>query len=336
MAQALPLVHNIETTGRNALPESFQAYRAGFDIPNYRASGEFYWRVDKELGTDYLSKWDVCRERAYFCRHKDTGEVKVFSSACRLRWCSLCTNARRGFITHQVSEWIKTARYPKFLTLTLKHSNAPLAHQVDSLYNYFRKFRKAKMVKEGAIGGIWFFQIKRSKESGQWHPHIHCAIEGAYLPHNKLSKLWGNITYGSNIVDIRPIRDLERGAAEVARYASTPADLATTNPDDYVELFASLHGRRSCGTWGTAKGVSLRQPKADEADKWINIGSWTVVYAMQNREPAAELIIQAWLQNNPLPEYVTMSPDCRIEVEEHVKGILERSTPFLPNFYNTS
>lgn len=333
MQLAVPLVHNIETTVRSALPSTFQAHRAGFNLLAWRRSGELYYRVDSELSTEYLLKWSACRSLAWFARHRDTGEVQVFSSACRLRWCSLCADARRGFITHQVAEWIKRSRYPKFLTVTLKHSDAPLAHQVTSLYNYFRKFRQAKFVKESAIGGIWFFQIKRSKNTGQWHPHIHCIVEGKYMPHKKLSRLWEKITFGSKIVDIRPVRNLEKGAAEVARYASTPADLTTLASHDYVEIFSALHKRRSCGTWGTARTVSLRQPKAEDVDKWQNVGSWSVMYASQNREPAALMIINAWKNETPLPEGVTMAINERKLVEDGVERIREKPAPYLPNFF---
>lgn len=334
MVRALPLVHNIETSVHSALPSSFQAFRAGFDLQAWRASGEFYYRVDRQKHTQYLDKWDACRKRAFFARHKQSGEVKVFSSACRLRWCSICANARRGFITHQVSDWIKKASYPKFLTVTLKHSDAPLAHQITSLYNYYRKFRLSKFFRDSVPGGIWFFQIKRSKNTGQWHPHIHCVIEGKYMRQSKLSKLWEQITYGSKVVDIRPVRNLDKGAAEVARYASTPADLTTNNPDDYVELFNSLHHRRSCGTWGTAKGVSLRQPKATDANDWENIGSWNVIHASQNKEPASMMIINAWRKGEPLAPGVTMAINERLFIDNGIKGILEKPQPYFPNFFH--
>lgn len=335
MISAVPFVHNKETSERFVLPDTFQGHRAALNPVSWRASGEFYYTVDAELDTAYLPKWEDCRKYSWFVRHKITGQVRVLSSACRLRWCSLCSDARRGYITHQVANWIQKTKYPKFLTVTLKHSNAPLAHQVDCLYSFFRKFRRAKFVRESAIGGIWFFQIKRSKKSGQWHPHIHCVVEGAYMPQRKLSRLWNQITNGSKVVDIRPVRDVMKGAAEVARYASTPADLETTSPTDYVELFKSLHGRRSCGTWGTAKKVSLRQPVADDKESWESIGSWTTVSNAQTTDPAAAEIIKAWLTDKPLDSDITMAYDRRKEVEAGAKALRERPPPYLPGFYIT-
>jgi len=327
-------VHTEETAGEIQLQQTYQSHRANFDMQSWRDSGELYYQVDSVNETSYLKKWQECRDYAWFVRHQATGEVRVFSSACRLRWCSLCTAARRGWITRQVAEWIKSVKYPKFLTVTLKHSDAPLLHQVQSLYSYFAKFRKIALMKKRIGGGIWFFQLKRSKKSGQWHPHIHCVVSGAWLPQKQLSQAWCKITHGSTIVDIRPVRDLQKGAEEVARYASTPADLSTTAKSDYVELFNSMHHRRSCGTWGDARKVSLRQPKAEDAEQWINIGSWTVMYASQNQEPAAQAIINAWKSGEPLAEGITMSVDCRAMVADGIRSICERPPPYLPGFYD--
>ena len=334
MQSALPLVHTEETPVVRPLEQTYQDHRANFDMQAWRASGELYYRVDSVLETKYLEKWDHCRDYAWFVRHRESGEVRVFTSACRLRWCSLCASARRGWITHQVADWIKSVRYPKFLTLTLKHSDAPLNHQVNSLYAYFRKFRLCAPMKKGAKGGIWFFQLKRSKNTGQWHPHLHCVIEGAYMPQKKLSEVWQRITFGSKIVHIKPIHDFEKSAEEVARYASSPADLTTNAESDYVEIFESMKHRRSCGTWGTARSVSLRQPKAKDADQWENIGSWTIMYASQGREPASMMIINSWHNGEPLAEGITMAIDRTKLFEEGLDKLLERPPPFLPGFYD--
>lgn len=330
---ALPSVHTKETSVRSALPDTYQAHRAGFDLRAWQASGDFYYHVDEVLQSDYVARWEACRSRAWFARHVETGEVRVFSSACRLRWCSLCTTARRNWITHQVAEWILNAKYPKFLTVTLKHSDAPLLHQVNSLYKYFRKFRHAKFVKDSAYGGIWFFQIKRSSATGQWHPHIHCVVEGKYMQHRKLSELWKKITFGSNIVDIRPVRDPRKAANEVARYASTPADISSLSPSDYVEVFQSLHCRKSCGTWGSARQVSLKQPAASNKASWQPVGSWKLVKEFEGYYGEADAIVKAWLTQTPLAPKISMRDVERAMMDTLVSAVVEKPHPFFPGFY---
>jgi len=334
VSESASLVHNIETTVRSGLQGTYQAHLAAFDLLAWHTSGEFYYLVDQALGTSYLPKWESCRTSAWFARHRDTGEVKVMSSACRLRWCSLCSSTRRAYITRNISAWIQAARYPKFLTLTLKHSDAPLSHQIDSLYGYFRKLRKAKLFKDHVPGGIWFFQIKRTKNTNQWHPHLHCIIEGDYVSHGKLSRLWDRITHGSKIVDIRLVRDPDKGAFEVARYASSPADLTTNKSADYVEIFESLHGRRACGTWGTAKNVNLRQPLATEKHKWDSLGSWSIVYEFQGKVAAADQIVRAWLTNSALPPDVSMHQTEQKGMNDAVNRVVDSSPKYLPGFYD--
>lgn len=334
-AGALPLVHNKETSVRSALPDTYQAHRANFDLRAWQASGDFYYHVDEVLSSDYVERWEKCRRRAWFARHVDTGEVRVFSSACRLRWCSLCSTARRNWITHQVADWIRSSSYPKFLTVTLKHSDAPLLHQVNSLYEYFRKFRHAKFVADSAKGGIWFFQIKRAQPSGQWHPHIHCVVEGKYMQQRRLSRLWNQITFGSKIVDIRPIRDPDKAAGEVARYASSPADLVTMNSDDYFDIFQSLHSRKACGTWGSARSVSLKQPAASDKASWRSVGDWSTVKNCQGQFAEADVIVKAWLTQTPLPADISMlEVECKI-AGQVINAVLEKPHPFFPGFYDT-
>lgn len=333
MAEHLPLDKE-ETSGRFSPDCSYQSYRASLDLPAWYASGGFYHAVDSILGTEYLKKWSACRTSAWFARHRQTGKVRVLSSSCRLRWCSLCATARRNYISHQVADWLKSAAWPKFLTLTVKHTDEPLSDQVDELYAFFRKFRKTKLLKGSVFGGVWFFQVKRSKSSGQWHPHIHCAISGKYMGRGLLSKLWLKITSHSKIVDIRPIREPETAAAEVARYASTPADLTKLPSSDYVELFEAFHHRKVCGSWGTAKQVSLRQDHVAKDSDWESLGSWSFILSAQGKSDDADAILKAFATDDILEEGISLYDVQRNGMSAALDKIVERSPPkFLPGFY---
>lgn len=155
------------------------------------------------------------------------------------------------------------------------------------------------------------------------------------MAHRKLSKLWCRITAGSKVVDIRPIRDPAKAANEVARYASAPADLVTSKPDDYVEIFQSLHSRKSCGTWGTARSVLLKQPAASDKDQWRSVGSWSLVRDTQGQFVEADAIVKAWLTNSPLEEGVSMREVEKSIIADVVNGVIEKPHPFLPGFYDT-
>lgn len=247
-----------------------------------------------------------CRDSAWFYRHEETGEVRVGSNACSLRWCPVCARTRRNYISHVVGEWIPKQVYPKFLTLTLRHSEAPLDWQIKSLYKYFRELRRRKEFAKCVTGGIWFFQIKKSKTDNLWHPHLHCIITGLYLAKRKLHKMWCQVTHGSFVADIRGIEDPKKAANDAARYAACPGSLMGLSLADGCELVGATYGRRICGTWGTGRTVSLRPAKSEDADKWRNVGSWYSVMSELDNEPNARAILYAWKHKEPLDKDATM------------------------------
>lgn len=298
---------NEQTTVQIDSQPSFGAILRRSCEPQYAAAFRLYSILDLADKKFRAQRLRDCRSNAWFTRHVDTGEVRVASSSCSLRWCPVCSNCRRNYLTREVGDWVGTADHPKLITLTLKHTHAPLDHQVTHLYNFFRELRRRKDFRDAVTGGVWFFQIKKSKKDGLWHPHIHALITGKYLPHRRLRRMWIQITYGSEIVDIRPVRDPVKVASDVARYATSPGSLVNLAPDDAIEMYEALHSRRICGTWGHARGISLR-PKLDgEKGKWKPIGSWSIVMGMYNSSADARAIVLSWKTGAVLPEGISVN-----------------------------
>lgn len=301
------LVHNKVTSGRLCLPATFQDHLAQRNLDAFEKSVDFYRAVDLEHTKNYHLKVMNCRTQAWFSRNRETGQVRVMSQACHLRWCFLCSQARRTYISHAVAAWIKAGQYRKFLTLTLKHSDDDLGSQIDRIYSCFQKLKKSKLFRTKVTAGVWFFQVKRSKTSQEWHPHIHCIISGKWLPKGQLSKTWLKITKDSKVADLRMVRDPDKAANEVARYATAPANLETTHAVDYVTIYDALSKRRIAGTWGLKGKVSLTQPAADDRGEWDRVGSWGLVKSQQGDDGAADAIIKAWSTDTPLEEGVTLN-----------------------------
>lgn len=270
--------------------------------PAYLAARQVYSILDSRKDRSRAETLRWCRATAWFCRHDETGEVRIGTNACHLRWCPVCAQARRNHISHSVAEWLGTADYPKFLTLTLKHTDAPLDWQVKNLYNYFRALRRRKEFRQSVTGGVWFFQIKKSKNDSRWHPHLHCLVTGLYLSKYRLHDMWCQITYGSFVADIRTVRDPQKAANDAARYAASPGSLVGLSAGDACELVKAMHGRRICGTWGTGRAVSLRPTKPADADKWHNVGGWYDVMSKRDTDPNARAIFQAWQDKRPLAD----------------------------------
>ncbi len=300
------LLDTKETSVRNSLNCSFQQHLTAPMYKAWSAAELLYQAVDRQQSTSYENRMHGCRTQAWFARHIETGKVRVISSACRLRWCPLCAKAKRTYITAEIARWIKATRYHKFCTFTLKHTDDTLPAQIDKLYKSFQKLKKSKFFKKHVDCGVWFFQIKRSKQTMQWHPHLHCIVTGRWIPYNDMRAAWLKITKDSSVVDIRPVKDPDGCANEVARYAASPANLSTNDAIDYFEIWEAMHGRRICGKWKMGDRVNLTLPKADDHDSWENIGTWASVQELQNTDSKAKAIIKAWQDKTALEKNVNM------------------------------
>lgn len=323
------LLDTEETTVPSRAIATYGELLRGSCLDQYDAAARIYFYLDKLNDSSKRFSLENCRSQAWFVRNIESGDVRVAANACRLRWCPVCSDSRRSYISHSVAGWVEHQSYPKFLTLTIMHSNAPLEHQIDHLYKYFRLLRKRREFCDCVPGGFWFFQIKKSKTSGQWHPHLHCLITGKYIPHSRLVHMWKEITGNSTVLDIRPIRDPAKACNDAARYAACPGSLAGLPFDDALELVECMHGRRICGTWGTARAVSLRPPTSVDGSEWETVGGWFSVIGQQGSCQAAKDILEAWQRNQPLeagvmlyPEGVT-SEECTIDEYREWKSEFE-------------
>ena len=228
----------------------------------------------------------------------------------------MCASTRRWFLTQQVAPWLQVCKKPKFLTLTLAHCEAPIDSQIDYLYTCFRKFRNQKFVKDSVQGGIWFFQIKKSKSDRLWHPHLHCVIDSDFMDKFMLSASWANITKTSKIIDIKTVTSQESMADYVARYAARPSILADLDPTDRLDLVSALHGRRLVGTWGSGRSISLRPAKPPDADDWTHVGHWQTVVGCLDSDYRARAIWRAYQTDMELPE------DCSLrELENQINDL---------------
>ena len=302
-----PLVHTLETSGVGSMPDTFRDHLRNRHQLELDAVQESYRAIDNDIGSNYFDKQLACRSRAYFHRHKETGDIKVISNCCRLRWCPFCAEGRKFRIQETVKDWLPDMQRPKFLTLTLKHTTAPLSHQIKHLYESFQKFRKLKFVRDNTSGGVWFFQIKISESDGLWHPHLHCLIDAVYMSRKYLAQLWEDVTGNSMVIDIRGVVDGQRVADYVARYAAKPGMLSDMSVEESVEMVQALHGRRLVGTWGSARHLSFRTVKQEDANSWQRIADFQIVTARYRSDKNARLIFNAWKKNEPLAELVYLT-----------------------------
>lgn len=315
-ASATTQVHSKETSIPPQSGGSYQTYLKGRDPNAWDRVAALYAILDIQDEKRRLATLTDCRTMAWFARNRHDGHVTVMSNACHLRWCPLCSRSTRIRVQCNTLEFVRSLDRPKFLTLTIKHTEDPLKEQLSHLYKCFSQLRKRPVFATAARGGIFFFQVKLNKSATEWHPHLHVVLDSDYIAHKQLSAAWAKITKGSMVVDIREIKDPEKAADYVARYAATPADITTMPQQKALDLMRALSGRRLCGTWGTAAGLHLLKPEKPIADDWINVGSWTQVCYDYDKDPAARAIFKAWKTQAELPENVSVRWQPKSSAEE--------------------
>lgn len=328
------LVHTKETSDTRPEFCTYRAYTLKSCLGEFTAVRRVFEHLDDGNYNGRHHRLDECRTQAWFARDKETGDVRVFSKCCHIRWCPMCAAAKQAYITKSTSDWLNEVKHPKLLTLTILHQDLPLKEQIDNLYNWFQRLRKRKKFKDRVTGGIWFFQIKISKTDGLWHPHLHCLISGLSIYHSTIKQLWQDITYTSEIVDIRSLIDKDKAARHVARYAARPSELVNMDISKQVELIEAMHGRRLVGTWGIARSVSLKPPVVEDKSRWENLGSWSTIWGMKNLPGNACDIFNAWKNNEPLEGGINVhDTDNFINHEDFTDAARSPPQPYLTNFF---
>lgn len=329
-------VHHKETTAYLALRSTYRDHRSRFEPEELSRTELLYSMIDASEGTERTRRLMDCRSSAWFSIHMATRHVHILSNACHLRWCPLCSKSRSLHIAEAVGAWCSRAKSPKFLTLTLRHTNAPLTHQINFLYQAFRQLKQRKIFVDKVLGGVWFFQIKWSKDSSQWHPHLHCLIDSGYIPQAELSDVWSRITNGSKVVDIRQVRTPKEAAEYVARYAARPTQLHMLDLDQGQEVMRAMHGRRICGTWGDARCVSLRPKTKFEDGEYFEVASWSVMQKHAPLSAYARAVFTAWQTHQPLAicwsiQHVDQPPEDLSQIERTVADRFNRRVLFEPH-----
>lgn len=213
-------------------------------------------------------------------------EYRLGGSSCRDRFCVPCAAERSRNLAANVLDALDLEP-ARFLTLTLKTNDGPLATQIDRLYSCFSVLRKRHLWRSRVTGGCAFTEVKWSRKTDAWNVHVHCIIHGAFLPKWELSKAWHEITGDSMIVDLRVIRDRGHITRYVTKYASKPFDNTFVNRQPlFDEVIRAMHGRRLCFTFGTWRGIRLTELPVP--GDWVNLGSFhDVVCRARDGEPGA-------------------------------------------------
>jgi hypothetical protein len=203
------------------------------------------------------------------------------------------------------------------ITLTLQHNDDPLDVQIKHLYASFQKLRRRAYFQRLVTGGVWFFQLKYNSDTEQWHPHIHCLVAGKFLPHARLKNLWFQITGDSHVVDIRPVKDLEGCSREVARYATSPADITAVDLTHAMDIYFATKHRRICGSWGSATSLVLKPTPLEDTGEWSKVADFYFINIKKDYDPAVQTFWKCFKQGTAY-EGPQLQPLIDVYAEEYL------------------
>lgn len=237
--------------------------------------------------------FNTCGSGAWVLRDaKNPHHLKLVGNWCHDRFCEACAGPRRRTVARNLVQYLETdpltdLKRPRplvvrFLTLTLKSQVAPLADQLERLYDSFKRLRSRKDFRKLITGGVAMPELTYNRDSGTWHPHLHVIFQGDYVPQPLLKAAWLEITGDSYIVDVRAIFNAKYAAGYVAKYAGKAIDVSVwTHPRAFVEAIGALGSRRTIMTFGIWTGLKLTAHPPDTAD-WLPVGTLADVITRAN------------------------------------------------------
>lgn len=265
---------DIGVQGIEALPKKIDRYskakKGAIDVGDYMATIPEHQAM--------AAKVQGCGDYLVFRHYFTVDRVRLHgASLCKKHLlCPLCA-IRRGAKSlkayldrFEIIQAEKPHLLPFLVTLTVKDGD-DLEERFKHLYKaqkelWKRKTRIYETFLDGVQGAVWSYEIKRGKNSGKWHPHLHMIALAESIPdQQQLASEWHNITGDSFIVDVRPISqdDPASGFIEVFKYAVKFSD---QTPADTVHAWVTLAGKRLLGSSGCFRGVLVPEGLLDDSE----------------------------------------------------------------------
>lgn len=227
-----------------------------------------------------------CGSFLWFKNYFEKSEIRLHSASfCeKSALCPFCAIRRAGKFIKAYMSKLESLRAvyphlkPYMLTLTVKDGESlseRFLHLRFAIKEYMKKRRNyladeksrrnrphVELVK--ALGGVYSIEIKRGKNSGLWHPHVHFVIlcdNQNFIDASKLSKEWHEITGDSFIVDCRSFYSADPdcvldGFLEIFKYALKFSDMSL---QDNFHAYEILSKQRLVGNFGVLRGVEVEE-----------------------------------------------------------------------------
>lgn len=170
---------------------------------------------------------------------------------CKSRVCPRCSRIRAKSLSTRIAKLVRLMDAPRFLTLTVRSTDANLAEQVKLLRRRFATMRRRPEWTDHVSSGIYTVEITFNSATERWHPHLHAIIDGLYFPQPELLRLWQRTVGDHAGVDIRAVHGIRKLANYLACYVAKSCDLGNLRSDRLPEWAVATHGLRLAQTFGT-------------------------------------------------------------------------------------
>ena len=275
--------HNLE---RDRATWTEKKLKAGVVAQRLRAIGEIPRYLRMKDCTDTIIS-DVCER----CEAR----YVIQTNFCRDRLCPICSWRRALRLTHRLGEIIETCQAdkkagknegetrPRYAHLTLTVRNVPwgeLAEQIKTIMKSWRRMEKRIKRAAAVLGWVRIFEVTRSHEHGNAHPHLHVLLQvppeyfdqgsDLYLFHRKeaLIRQWReclHVNYSPSI-SINAVGDtdyeIERAIGEATKYLLKDSGIEGLSDSDFKNYAEAVHGVRS---WSTSGRMRINDDEEIEA-----------------------------------------------------------------------
>lgn len=273
--------------GFESLQHRLQRYGAGktraLDMADYITQNTKSKWDDRNRNTEtgkLAAKLSNCADFLIFKRYLTVDEVRLHAANfCKKHLlCPFCAMRRGTKYLQAYKQRLEVVfqENPKLrafmVTLTVKDGESlseRFAHLRTALKKYKEQRRNALKGQRNvefskAFGGVHSIEIKRGKNSGLWHPHVHMIWLCEQEPNaSQLSREWLEITGDSYIVDVREFygESVVDGFLEVFKYALKFSDMPLA---DNWEAYQLLKEKRLVDSFGLLRGVKVPEELTDE------------------------------------------------------------------------
>lgn len=192
----------------------------------------------------------------------------------------------------------------RLITLTVPHTDEPLADQIAAVRAAFGRLRRSAAWKQHVCGGVYGFEVKLSASDGCWHPHLHAICDGEFWDKTALRESWREaLNHPESPWDLAPddplatsidfIHNRRDAAKYVAKYIAKPAEISSWPPPSIREFASAMAGQRLISTFGSLHGVKLdaKDPNADPAATTHVAGIFTLNTAAGRGQKSAQVAL---------------------------------------------